>query len=155
MATRTVSTRVVRCLLAVAIVLASSPATTARTAALAFSFPRSEPQSAHAIGLQTAVAQPAGSAPEVIAPTAPEWINLYGLRVWVDGRLAPAGAVVEARTPAGLPCGQTTVETPGQFGLLTVYRDDPATAEVEGGDLAKPFLLWLTTGRRPLTTNGL
>jgi hypothetical protein len=59
-------------------------------------------------------------------------MNFYGLRAWVDGQLAPAGAVVEARTPAGLPCGQTTVETPGQFGLLTVYRDDPATAEVEG-----------------------
>lgn len=144
----------IRCLLILAIISTSLPGVSARASTPAASLSHAV-QSALAVhGLRTA-GRAAALTPAVQPGVTPEWMNFYGLRAWVDGQLAPAGAVVEARTPAGLPCGQTTVETPGQFGLLTVYRDDPATAEVEGGDLAKPFLLWLTTGRRPLTTNGL
>ena len=55
----------------------------------------------------------------------PEWVNFYGLSSTLDGQAVPVGAVIRAYDPQGVPCGEFTVHTAGQYGLMPVYSDDP------------------------------
>lgn len=68
--------------------------------------------------------------PGVIPGT--EWVNFYGLRVFVDGELAPVGTLVRAYNPRGVIAGEFRMAEAGRYGLMPVYRDDPQTAQDEG-----------------------
>lgn len=64
-----------------------------------------------------------------------EWINIYGEGITLDGKLLPVGTRISAKAPNDLTCGEFIVSTPGSFGFMPVYRDDPFTDITEG---AKP-----------------
>ncbi len=93
---------VLRCLLTLAIIATCLPAS-----AMSAPVPLSEPRAQ--VTTQAQMSE------------TPEWINLYGLRVWVDGELAPVGSVIEAFTADLIPIARATITTAGQYGLLTVY----------------------------------
>ncbi|MGQ9585730.1 MAG: golvesin C-terminal-like domain-containing protein [Anaerolineae bacterium] len=61
-----------------------------------------------------------------------QWVSFYGLNSYFGGAPLPVGAVVDAYDPGGVHCGQFVVHTPGQYGLLAVYGDDPLTPGDEG-----------------------
>lgn len=61
-----------------------------------------------------------------------EWVNFYGLNTTLNGAPVPVGAVITAYDPSGVLCGQFVVHTAGQYGVMPVYRDDPATSVDEG-----------------------
>lgn len=66
------------------------------------------------------------------------WVNFYGLQCTLDGHALPVGAVITARDPQGVVCGEFLVSKEGCYGLMPVYADDPATDADEGarpGDL--------------------
>ena len=66
-----------------------------------------------------------------VAPTN-EWINIFGEGIKLDGKLLPAGTRIFAKDPHGVVCGEFVVTTPGKFGFMPVYRDDPSTNFDEG-----------------------
>lgn len=68
----------------------------------------------------------------VAAISAPEWVNFYGLRVFVDGEPAPIGTRVQAYDPQGVLASEFVITQAGTYGLMPVYRDDPETSEDEG-----------------------
>ena len=68
-----------------------------------------------------------------VSPTT-EWVNFYGVNTTWNGELVPAGTVIAAYDPQGTLCGQFVVHTPGRYGLLACYRDDPNTPEDEGAE---------------------
>jgi subtilisin family serine protease len=70
-----------------------------------------------------------------------EWIGLWGSDVTIDGRAVDTGTIVTARDRGGVVCGECVVATPGEFGLMAVYRDDPETAVDEGADPGEPLTL--------------
>ncbi|HPU84281.1 MAG TPA: FlgD immunoglobulin-like domain containing protein [Candidatus Latescibacteria bacterium] len=49
-----------------------------------------------------------------------------------DGRPLAAGSLVQVFDPDGVECGRFVVVTPGRYGYLHVYGDDPLTPEDEG-----------------------
>ena len=49
-----------------------------------------------------------------------------------NGEPVPEGALVRAYEPDGVLCGQATVHSPGQWGVMHVYGDDPETPDDEG-----------------------
>jgi hypothetical protein len=61
-----------------------------------------------------------------IPNTTPLWVNFYG------STSLPTGTVIQAVDPDGVMCGTTMVHTPGKYGLLACYGDDPMTPEDEG-----------------------
>jgi hypothetical protein len=61
-----------------------------------------------------------------------DWADFYGTSLKINGEDAPVGTVVDAYDPDGVHCGTFTVTTPGKYGFLHVYADDPDTAEDEG-----------------------
>jgi len=72
------------------------------------------------------------SASAQVIPTS-QWVS-----VWSDGSLhngvpVDAGAIVQAYDPDDVLCGEFTVTITGTFGLMAVYRDDPATTLVDEG----------------------
>ncbi|MGQ9594642.1 MAG: golvesin C-terminal-like domain-containing protein, partial [Anaerolineae bacterium] len=62
------------------------------------------------------------------------WVNFYGVASFFAGAPVPLGAVVEAYDPDGVRCGYFVVNTPGSYGLMPVYGDDPMTPEDEGAE---------------------
>jgi len=62
-----------------------------------------------------------------------EMIHVYG-KCSINGHNAPIGTVVEAFDPTGTLCGQFEVNSPGYYGLMNIFRDDPETACYEGAD---------------------
>jgi hypothetical protein len=54
------------------------------------------------------------------------WVNFYG------STSLSSGTVIQAVDPDGVVCGVAVVRTPGKYGLLACYGDDPTTAEDEG-----------------------
>jgi len=61
-----------------------------------------------------------------------EWVNFYSATTTLDGAPVPCGAIIDAYDPDGVHCGTFTVVTPGQYGFMPVYRDDPTTDIDEG-----------------------
>ncbi|MGM0401070.1 MAG: excalibur calcium-binding domain-containing protein [Chloroflexota bacterium] len=51
----------------------------------------------------------------------------------LDGDPVPEGAVIDAYDPDGVHCGTFTVETPGKWGIMRVYGDDPDTEDIDEG----------------------
>jgi len=88
-----------------------------------------------------------------------QWVDFYGV---TD---APEGAVIRAIDPDGVTCGAEIVITPGEFGLLPCYGDDPDTPEDEGavaGDVIRLVVegrtvatgVWSASGERQEVTTG-
>ncbi len=69
---------------------------------------------------------------ERVIPTS-EWISLWSDDTDVFGNPVEIGAVIKARDPQGVVCGKFIVATPGSYGLMPVYRDDPLTADFDEG----------------------
>ncbi len=68
-----------------------------------------------------------------VTPT-PEWVNFYCDNNYYHGVPLPAGSVVDAFAPNGSHCGTYFVTTPGSYGFMPVYRDDPYTIEPDGAE---------------------
>ncbi len=63
-----------------------------------------------------------------------EWVDLYcNGEAFANGMPIPVGSVVEAYDPDGVLCGQWVVSTPGTFGFMPVYVDDPYSPSVDEG----------------------
>lgn len=72
----------------------------------------------------------AGSGEEVY-PT-PWFVDVVGQQSTLERRPLPAGAVVRAYDPRGVLAGQGEVTVVGHY-LVSVYRDDPATPDLDEG----------------------
>ncbi|MGC8839311.1 MAG: hypothetical protein ACP5UM_12945, partial [Anaerolineae bacterium] len=68
-----------------------------------------------------------------------QWVNFYGVNSTLGGAPLPVGAVVAAYDPDGVQCGAFTVVSPGQYGVMAVYADDPFTPEDEGAEPGDPI----------------
>jgi hypothetical protein len=79
----------------------------------------------------------AGDAP--VVPT-DLWIAIYGHVVMPDGQPAPVGTIVDVVDGAGTLAGWFSVDSPGMYGYLPVYLDDPSTEADEGASVGE----WLT-----------
>ncbi len=60
------------------------------------------------------------------------WVDFYGSAQTLAGAPLPAGTVVQALDPDGVVCGKIVISTPGLYGLLPCYGDDPDTSQDEG-----------------------
>ena len=81
------------------------------------------------------------------------WVEFYGLAT-IDEIAAEPGDEVAAFDPDGVMCGVYYLEVPGEYGLMRVYGDDPATTAVDEG--AEPgdaitFMLWDASEVQELT----
>ena len=86
-----------------------------------------------------------------------EWVDLYcqGGALQNDQPI-PVGSVVEAFDPDGVLCGRWVVTTPGTFGFMPVYVDDPYSPGVdEGCVLGDAITLKLDGGDVDLTGDPL
>jgi hypothetical protein len=63
----------------------------------------------------------------------PEWVNFYGTNSTFNGVPLPAGSEVVAYADQKR-CGSFVVQTPGQYGLLPCYRDQPDRPGALPGD---------------------
>jgi hypothetical protein len=92
------------------------------------------------------------AADEVAAPASPpdevtrvvpsmEWIGVWGDDVRVGGELVETGTEVSALDAEGTVCGWCVARAPGEFGLMAVYGDDPATQIDEGARLGEKITL--------------
>jgi hypothetical protein len=70
----------------------------------------------------------------------PTWVDLQG-RLSICGAPADAGCEVAAYDSQGTLCGQCTVASPGYYGWLHVYGDNPATPEHEGAAVGDTLTL--------------
>jgi len=80
-----------------------------------------------------------------VSPTN-EWISLYGS----DIDPLPEGTLIRAVDPDGVVCGETVVTSPGRFGLMPVYRDDPATRVDEGAEPGDSLSIYLGGFKVPI-----
>ncbi len=76
------------------------------------------------------------------APVLPtdKWMAVYGQVATVEGVAAPTGTIVDVVDGSGCIAGWSVVETPGTYGYLPVYLDDPSTGIDEGAVVGE----WLT-----------
>jgi len=86
-----------------------------------------------------------------ITPTN-EWVGFYGLDSRLNGLALPVDSVVRAFNPRGVLAGEFIVEHVGWYGVMAVYRDDPATTADEG--LRPGEVVSFTVNGRPATTFG-
>lgn len=70
----------------------------------------------------------------VVQTPTPEWVNFYGRNSQLNGQLIPIGSIVQAFDSDNVLCGQVSVTTSGEYGLLACYRDDPTTITDEGAE---------------------
>ncbi len=66
-----------------------------------------------------------------------QWVAIYGQVLTPNGGEAPVGTVVDVVDQAGHCAGWCTVETPGLYGYLPVYLDDPETSVDEGATVGE------------------
>jgi hypothetical protein len=100
------------------------------------------PGPGHASGLYTAVRSTMKACPPAAGITAtPEWIDLYGEGITLDGQLIPAGATLSVYDASGHLCGQAIVQRDGKIDFTPVYRDDMGTSAVEGSDYGDKLTL--------------
>ncbi|MFQ5772585.1 MAG: hypothetical protein ACE5HX_18760, partial [bacterium] len=62
-----------------------------------------------------------------------EWVNFFGLNSLFQGVPLPVGTVVDAYDPQDAQCGTFTVTNEGQYGFMSVYRDDILTPSIDEG----------------------
>jgi hypothetical protein len=82
----------------------------------------------------------------------PTWINVLGSVRMVDGRPAPYGTVIDAWDPTGYRCGTYVVTTPGAYGLMPIYGDDPTTPQRDGARIGET--LRFTINGEPAVAQG-
>lgn len=73
-----------------------------------------------------------------------QWLDVYGLSAILDGEPLPVGTIVRAVDSDGTICGAVEVTRAGEFGILSVYADDPRTERDEGPQVGDTFQLHLT-----------
>ncbi len=66
-----------------------------------------------------------------VRPTS-QWLTVFGEVLTAGGQPAPAGTVVDVVDSLGVLCGWCQVDSPGAYGYLPVYLDDPLTEQIEG-----------------------
>lgn len=79
-----------------------------------------------------------------IAGATSESMAIYGTAT-INGIPLTEGDEVAVLDPQGVVCGQYTVTTPGQYGFMHVYKDDPATTTKDEGaqsDDVLTFRIW-------------
>ena len=79
-----------------------------------------------------------------------EWINIYGQEIKLDGELLPAGTRISAKDPDGITCGEFVVTTPGTFGFMPVYGDDPNTSIDEGAKAGNEISIYFNDYEIPV-----
>ena len=72
-------------------------------------------------------------------------VDFYGDTVRVDGENIREGDVITVFDPDGVLCGVYFVNTPGQYGFLHVYGDDPTT-DIDEGASPNDTLVFLVNG---------
>lgn len=65
---------------------------------------------------------------------------MYAGHLTIRGATADIGDEVAIYDPQGVLCGHFRVDTPGDYGFLYVYGDDPDTAEVDEGAISGDVL---------------
>ncbi len=87
------------------------------------------------------------SEPQTLIPTY-GWVNAFSEDTVLNGVPIPTGSIVAAYDPDGVLIGRATVTTPGEYGAMPLYMDDPSTLVDEGaipGDLITFKINGLTT----------
>ena len=77
------------------------------------------------------------SEPKTMIPTY-GWVNAFSGDTVLNGVPVPVGSIVTAYDPDGVLIGRAAVTTPGEYGAMPLYMDDPSTQIDEGatpGDL--------------------
>lgn len=69
---------------------------------------------------------------EGVIPTS-QWVSFWSDDTRVGGAPVAPGAVVRAYDPGGVLCGQYAVASPGEYGLMSIYRDDSTTPDFDEG----------------------
>lgn len=67
-----------------------------------------------------------------VTPTS-EWVSLWSGASTLNTNPIPSNAVIRVFDPDGVLCGESMVETPGSYGLVPVYGDDPFTQDIDEG----------------------
>ncbi len=77
-----------------------------------------------------------------VIPTS-EWISVFSSDASINHQPLTVGSVLIAKDPDEVICGKCQVKIPGQFGMMSIYRDDPYTTTDEGaepGDTIKIYI---------------
>ncbi|MEW5995365.1 MAG: FlgD immunoglobulin-like domain containing protein, partial [Candidatus Zixiibacteriota bacterium] len=101
----------------------------------------------------------------VLTPVGPifptnEWVNYFCSTNTYLGHPLPVGSVVDAFDPDGIHCGTFYVHTPGHYGFMPVYADDPYNPGDQGAepyDLIRFYVNGIeavTTGNTMWTEHG-
>ena len=85
------------------------------------------------------------AATDFFTPTT-EWADFYGVAT-LSGHSVPRGATILAYDPDGVIAGAFIVQTPGLYGVMHVYGDDPRTPQDEGAVMSDT--LTFTIADRP------
>jgi len=78
----------------------------------------------------------------------PVMVDFIG-KITINGYKAALGDEIGVTDQYGLLVGRTTITTPGQYGVLHVYGDDPTTPQHDGADPGSVliFKLWQASSR--------
>ena len=72
-----------------------------------------------------------------------KWVNFYGMESVFGKQPLPVGAVITARDPQNVVCGEFLVTVEGLYGLMPVYGDDPMTGVDEGAIPGDPITFYI------------
>jgi hypothetical protein len=78
-----------------------------------------------------------------------EWISMWGDNIMLHRTLLPIGTMITAKTSTGLVCGVGEVWEAGKFGLISIYKDDAETREVEGAKQGEEITIYIGDYRVP------
>ncbi|MCF7805838.1 MAG: M6 family metalloprotease domain-containing protein [Candidatus Marinimicrobia bacterium] len=79
------------------------------------------------------------------------WMGLYAKDMTVDGQPIAVGTQVHAIDKDGVICGETTVKRKGTFGIMPIYKDDPATKVDEGAEPGEAVTIRFGDYKSPVT----
>lgn len=91
-------------------------------------------------------------APSGVTPTN-EWVNVFSTNSTYNGQPLPAHTVITAIGEDGRKLGEMVVRESGSYGVLSVYRDDSYTDEVDGARRGEQ-ISFLINGQPATITNG-
>jgi len=93
-----------------------------------------------------------GTAAGQVVPTN-EWVSFWSDSSRINNNAIPVGSVIRAYDPQGVLCGEFNVTTPGSYGLMSVYMDDPTTPLVDEGAVPGDTIHFTINGL-PATPHG-
>lgn len=82
-----------------------------------------------------------------------EWVNIFSTNSTYNGQSLPVHTVITAIGEDGRKLGEMVVRESGSYGVLSVYRDDSYTAEVDGARRGEQ-ISFLINGQPATITNG-